>query len=194
MRPTCVSAVVGSWLAVTVLSNARAAPQSATSAPGESGPAVWVAYNRVIDLDNLPKRYACDVLADKIRDILLSLGAGAELKVLAYGCNGFSPRVHVQFSLPRRVALAKVGSVNLQAAPGTLLLEPGHPRSLDAEDCKLLRHIKDLLLPTLPLRVVSYRFTCIEPPSRHRRFKLLVQGLTPVSQGEPAATSQTQGR
>lgn len=191
MRLTCLSAVVGSGLAVTLLSAAQAAPpQGAAPSPGESGPVVWSAYDRVIDLENLPKRYKCDELGSKVRDILLTLGAGPELQVVPLSCNTWSPRVRLRFSLLKRVARAKAGAVNLQAVPGTLLLEPGHPPSVTAADCKLLRQLKDVLLPTLPVRVVSYRFTCIEPPSRHRRFRLLVQAPTLGSHGEPAVAAR----
>lgn len=136
----------------------------------------------IVDLNDLPKQYGCDDLWYRFRDVLLSVGARSDLKVFPYQCNTRSPRVHLQFSLPKVVSGADVKYASLEAASETIRLEAGHPRSLDVSDCALLQQIKDTLLPALPLRVVGYRLTCVAPTASHRPFYLSVQTLSPASQ------------
>jgi hypothetical protein len=136
----------------------------------------------IVDLQDLPKRYSCDDLWYRFRDVLLSIGARSDMQIFPYQCNTRSPRVRLQFSLLKTVSGAEVKYASLQAGSETIRLEPGHPRSLDASDCALLQQIKGTLLPALPVRVVSYRLTCVAPTSSHRRFYLSVQALSPASQ------------
>ena len=170
-------------LAVVLLLALAALPASRAVARGAPPkPAVWFAHDMIVDLQDLPKRYSCDDLWYRFRDVLLSIGARPDMQIFPYECNTRSPRVHLQFSLPKMVSGADVKYASLQAASETMRLEAGHPRSLDASDCVLLQQIKDTLLPALPVRVVSYRLTCVAPTASHRRFYLSVQALSPASQ------------
>jgi hypothetical protein len=170
-------------LAVVLLLALAALPASRAVAGGApTKPAVWFAHDMIVDLQDLPKRYSCDDLWYRFRDVLLSIGARSDMQIFPYQCNTRSPRVHLQFSLLKTVSGAEVKYASLQAGSETIRLEPGHPRSLDVSDCALLQQIKDTLLPALPVRVVSYRLTCVAPTSSHRRFYLSVQALSPASQ------------
>jgi hypothetical protein len=57
-------------------------------------PAVWIAHNMMVDLHDMPKRYGCEDLRHKFRDMLLSIGARQDLKVVPYRCsrNHLAPR------------------------------------------------------------------------------------------------------
>ena len=166
---------------VLLLSLAALAGSRVVAASAPTKPAVWFAHDMIVDLQDLPKRYSCDDLWYRFRDVLLSIGARPDMQIFAYQCNTRSPRVHLQFLLPKTVSGAEVKYASLQAASQTIRLEAGHPRSFDASDCALLQRIKDTLLPALPVRVVSYRLTCVAPTSSHRRFYLSVQALSLAS-------------
>jgi hypothetical protein len=156
-------------------------------------PAVWFPHDLIIDLQNLPKRYSCDDLWYKFRDVLLTIGARPDMRIFPYECNTRSPRVHLQFSLPQPASGAWLKNASLQATSETKRLEPGHPRSLDAADCALLQQVKDTLLPALPVRVVSYRLTCSAPTSSHPRFYLSVQTLSTAPRNERQVAAHDRG-
>ncbi len=172
---------------------AALAPTGAVATQTQTKPAVWRDYDMIVDLQDLPKRYACDDLWYKFRDILLSIGARPQMEVVPYRCNSFSPRVQIRFSLPSAVNGSPVTLATLQAVDGTVRLEAGHPRSLDASDCALLQQIKNTLFAALPMRVVSYRFTCVAPPSSQRQFRLSVQALTATTQSQREGVAQYGG-
>ena len=170
------ASVVALLLTIATLGRSRV-----LAAETQTRPAVWSHYDMIVDLQNLPKRYACDDLWYKFRDVLLTIGARPDMEIIPYRCNSFSPRVRIRFSLPKAVNGPPVRSASLQAVNSTVRLDVGHPRSLDASDCALLHQIKDTLLAALPVRVVSYRFTCVAPPSSHPPFRLSVRALVPAS-------------
>ena len=178
---------VGLFFALTALPVAARAAVDASA----SRPAVWIAHDTIVDLENLPKQYTCDDLWYKFRDVLLALGARPDLKITFYQC-GRSPSVHLQFSLPRVVSGSDIKYASLQATNGTFLLRAGRPPTLRASDCELVRQIKETLLPELPVRVRSYRFTCEAPRAEARQYRLSVQALKRVS--APAVAANTEGR
>jgi hypothetical protein len=156
----------------------------AVAAGTQTRPAAWSYHDMIVDLHDLPKRYACDDLWYKFRDILLTIGARPNMEIIPYQCNSFSPRVQIRFWLPEAVSGSQASFASLQADQATVRLEPGHPRSLDASDCALLQQVKGTLLAALPVRVVSYRFTCGAPPSTHRSFQVSVEALTAAPKGQ----------
>ena len=175
---------VGLFFALTALPVAARAAVDASA----SRPAVWIAHDTIVDLENLPKQYTCDDLWYKFRDVLLALGARPDLKITFYQC-GRSPSVHLQFSLPRVVSGSDIKYASLQATKGTFLLRAGRPPTLRASDCELVRQIKSAFLSELPVRVMSYRLACDAPRIEARRYRLSVQALTPVSAERPVAAS-----
>jgi hypothetical protein len=161
----------------------------ALATPLTAPPATWVGHDLNVDLHNLPQRYSCDDLRRKFRDVLLVLGARPDLKVSTARCEmgSRSPSVRLQFSMPQLGDRpAKPGSV-VEAAATIVRLEPGHPDSLSAVDCELMRQIKDRLLAPLSQRVVSYNLACLAAPSRGARFNLAIQVLQPIDGGARVA-------
>jgi hypothetical protein len=152
------------------------------AAPPTTQPATWVAHDLNVDLYNLPQRYSCDDLRHKFRDVLIALGARPDLKVLTARCElgSRSPIVRLQFSMPELVGrTAKRGTV-VETAAALVRLEPGHPVSLYAADCELMRQIKDKLLTPMSQRVASFNLACSAPSSKGARFSLSVQTLQPL--------------
>jgi hypothetical protein len=162
-------------------------------------PAAWRLYDFIVDLHDLPRRYSCDELWYRFHDVLVELGARADLKILPYHCepqlaptDALSPRVQLKFALPEAVPAAQARLADMQATPLRVVLEPGHPASLVAGDCELLRQIKDGLLTSLSQsqRVVSFDLACAAPRSSRWPFNVTVQALEPAS-GTPRVAQVT---
>jgi hypothetical protein len=178
---------VGLLSVLALFGVARAAtPQSPAT------PAVWIPHAIIVDLD-LPRRYACNDLWYRFRAILLSIGARPDLKVVPYHCDGQSPNVQLEFSLPGPVQGAQARFADLQAVNDTITLEPGHPAPLEAADCELMRQIKDELFSELPVRVVSSELSCVAGPANHRHFRVSLQALRAATQSESAAAAPPVG-
>ena len=192
-----------------VLATLGVAPVAA-AATAAAIPAEWMPHDIMVRLQNLPKRYSCDDLWYKFHDVLLALGARADLKILTWRCENSladaaarSPRLQLKFELPQALSGKQIRWSDVNAAPATVLLEPGHPASLDDSDCELLRQMKDTLLAELSDRVTSFQLACNAPVSHQARphsrgshssaahsvssrppFSLEVQALTPVAGGQ----------
>jgi hypothetical protein len=157
------------------------------AAPQVGQPAVWRPHDLIVSLHNLPTRYSCDDLWYKFRDLLLALGARADMKILVYRCGDSagaltrSPSVHLQFHTPELVKGAQTRWAEIDAASQTISLSPGRPASLHDSDCELMRQIKDGLLPELTERLVSFDLACAAPRPSRRPFNITVQALTPVN-------------
>lgn len=171
--------------ALTPLLTAHPAP----AAPPTAQPATWVAYNLSVDLHNLPTRYSCDELQFKIRDVLLALGARQDLEVLISRCElgSRSPIARVRFTIPELAGQTSKRGVAVEAAAAIVRLEPGHPASLNAADCEVLRQIKDRLLAPMSLPIVSFNLACAAPSSSRPSFNLSVQTLKPLEGGARVA-------
>jgi hypothetical protein len=178
------------WIALTPLFTAGLA----LAAPPTALPTTWAAHDLNIDLHNLPQRYSCDDLRQKFHDVLLVLGARPDLKVSAARCElgSRSPSVRLQFSLPGPGERPAKPAAAHDAATTIVRLEPGHPGSLSAVDCELMRQIKDRLLAPLSQRVVSFNLACSAPPSKGARFNLAVQMLQPLGDDTRVADDREQ--
>src|SRR6185437_9789426 len=172
--------------------------EKSSSQPAGSQPAVWIKHDIVVHLENLPKRYSCDDLWYKFRDVLLTLGARQNMQILAYRCESVlgaiarSPSVHLQFEMPQAVQGADVRWADMQASPRTVRLGPGNPPSLDTSDCELLRQIRSGLLPALSERIVAYHLACQASPAAQHPFSLSVQALEPASAANTRLASSSQ--
>jgi hypothetical protein len=176
-----------SVFAVALAALATLASAATRAAPAQVGqPAVWTPHDLIVSFDHLPKIYSCDDLWYKFHDVLRALGARPDMRILAYQCGkgygqlAYSPQVHLHFFIPQVVGRAQVRWADLNARPETIRLEPGHPASLTASDCELLRQMKDGLLAVLPDRVLSFNLAC-EAPKTRWPFSVSVVALTPVA-------------
>jgi hypothetical protein len=175
--------VLSAWTALFAPGLALAAPP--TAQPPTDFLATWVAHDINVDLYNLPRSYSCDVLREKFRDVLLALGARQDADVLTARCEpgSRSPRVRVRFSMPEIVERTAKQGAAVEASAALVRLEPGHPVSLDATDCELMRQIKDGLLTPTSQHVMTFNLACSAPPSKWPRFSLSVRTLQPLASG-----------
>jgi hypothetical protein len=161
------------------------APTPAVQLAGQ--PAAWRHHDLIVSLRNLPKRYSCDDLWYKFRDILLAMGARRDTKILVYQCGeragklARSPKVHLQFSTPELLADSQARRADIKAASQTVRLAPGHPASLQESDCELMRQIKDELLPEITKRTVSFNLACPAQASSRSAFHITVQTAIPLT-------------
>ena len=169
-------------LAVTAL-----AGTASLAAPSPIGqPAVWTQHDLIVSFDHLPEIYSCDDLWYKFHDVLLALGARPDMRILPYQCGkglgqlAHSPQVHLRFFIPQAVhgSAARWADVNVE--PRNIRLSAGHPASIKASDCELLRQMKDDLLAALPDRILRFNLAC-EAPKTPWPFSVSVQALKPVA-------------
>jgi hypothetical protein len=167
---------------LTLFAAGPALAASPATPPAQSvTPAVWFPYDMIVDLKNLPRVYSCDDLYYKFRDVLDLLGAQHWPTIHTYRCDSRSPQVHLQFALAKPAAGPALPYATMQASDATIDLAPGKPPSLLDSDCQLLQQMKDTLLPSLPVKVLSYRMTCAAPSHSQKRYRLQVQALLPLS-------------
>jgi hypothetical protein len=169
--------------------------------------AVWLSHALIVDLRNLPKRYTCDELWYKFRDVLLAIGARPDLKILPYRCDrrsgssAYSPKVQLEFSLPHVVSGKDERWAQMHVSTKSVRLEPGAPSHLDDSDCALLNQIRGTLLRSIGAPVTEFRLACQAPSASEPAFDLTVKaavpviqpsaavvGVGPTSRGEPAGS------
>ena len=176
-------------LAGLVDANAATTPEPSTNA----NPAVWMSHAIIVDLKNLPKRYSCDDLWYKFHDVLLAIGARPNMKILPYRCDrrlgsvAYSPKVQLEFSLPRLVSGKQAQWADLDVVTKTVRLSPGVPEHLEDSDCNLMDQIRGTLLKSVQVAVPQFRLACLAPRTGESAFELTAQALVPVIQTSTTA-------
>ena len=137
----------------------------ADEAPLQAG---WTAREFRYTYQGFTAKYSCDGLSDRIREVLLLLGARKQdLSVASTGCTGgfgrptLFPGVVVKMSV--------LAPLDDKSAPGTPAVaavwrnvDISRPAPLDAAgDCELTEQIKQAILPLFTTRNVEYRSTCV---------------------------------
>lgn len=157
-------------------------------------PAAWMPHDMIVGLSELPRRYSCDDLWYKFHDLLLTLGARPDMKILTYQCGpgteGHSPQVQLRFSLPELLPPTQVRWMNLQAAPRDLRLTSGHPRSWKAGDCELMRQVKDALLIPITEQVLDFQLACGKPSASKQNYSITVRTVTPMNATTTVASAK----
>lgn len=139
--------------------------------------AVWKEQRLDFSYFGRTSRYTCDGIRDKLRAILVQLGARREIQALAVGCaqsgdaprelmHDLSPTVHLVFSAPALPdAAAKpahpgdLAPVEAQYTPFTLQTDAF--RNMQLGDCELVEEVARQILPKLATRNVAKDITCI---------------------------------
>ena len=147
-----------------------AADQASQAAPAAAlSPAVWTAKELRFSFIGFTAHYSCDGLRDRMKHLLLKLGAREDLDVQpaacpsGYGRPDFFPTVTIKMHV-----LAPADASN--ALPGVPII-PAQWKSVDvpsqgdlvkaAGDCELIEEFKHSVLPLFTTRNVQYRSTCV---------------------------------
>jgi hypothetical protein len=179
MRAFWLSAGVG-WLVAQPL-------WAADPVAGLPFPAVWKEQHLEFSYQGRTARYSCQGLRDKMRSLLLDLGARRDLQVALLGCDesaplgrGYiGPRLSLTFSSPAvRDASAKpvhpgdLSAVDARYEPFTLTSDAF--RNYGVGDCELVEEFAREVLPHLSARNVKKDITCVPYQASGSRF--LVRG------------------
>jgi hypothetical protein len=131
--------------------------------------AVWTPKKLQFTYMGFTARYSCDGLSDKVKRVLLDLGARPDLKVTATGCSGGFGRPS---RFPGVSATVQVLQPVGDQSPGpdtqvigthwknVVVAPKGDPLNA-AGDCELTEQIKQRILPMFATRNVDYSSTCI---------------------------------
>ena len=157
------------WIAAVLL---IAAPGS-FAAPQTAQPARWTQKKIYFTYLGFTTHYSCEGLTDKVRGILLQLGARkADLKVHEAGCTSRAgeptpfPAVQGTFSVLEPIAGDTASSptaggevVPAHWAPVNVRFD--HNELDISGQCELLEQVRQHILPLFPARNVQFRSLCI---------------------------------
>jgi hypothetical protein len=178
---------------------------SAPAAEGESQPAVWTDKELTFVYMGFTTRYSCDGLRDKVRGVLLDLGAQKkDLKVQQLGCSSPTgrpdpfPGVRVKMRVLQPASGTADGQTGAAAAvtspAGTPV--PAHWKPVDLKlrdsfttdsgECELVEQIRHAIVPLFATRNVDLKTTCIPHQATAARPSLKLEVLAPDAAQHPA--------
>ena len=136
-------------------------------APGQDGAAtagVWVQKQADFQYRAFTARYTCDGLRDRMRAILLQLGARSDMQVLTYGCmHSVSPEALPSVRIKMSVLEPAAGDATNSVAARwqNVDLQAGRDPAEFAGDCELLQQLRQHVLPLFATRNVVANTTCV---------------------------------
>jgi hypothetical protein len=194
--PTVVACVLGSsaWAAEGAAEGVVASePQSA----------VWTDKELTFVYQGFTTRYSCDGLRDKVRGVLLDLGAQKKgLKVVQLGCSSPSgrpdpfPGVRVKMRVlqPAGAAAATDGKQAEQTPVAAhwkpLDLKLRDSFSTDSGECELVEQIRHSIVPLFATRNVDLKTSCIPHQASATRPSLKMEVLVADGAQHPAGEPQ----
>lgn len=152
-----------SAVAVLTCAAAWANPEPGASAGSGGESAVWAPKELTFTYQGHTTQYTCDGLRDKMRHILLELGARQDIQVRSFGCIRLArPDLFPGVSIRMNV-LQPAGKHGGPAVPSHWKMVDvlaGRDPVDAAGDCELIGQIKQQVLPLFATRNVDYRSTC----------------------------------
>jgi hypothetical protein len=125
-------------------------------------------------------RYSCDGLRDKVRAMLLDLGARRDIRISAIGCGASSdPSLDIVFSTPalpdgaaKPLHAGDLEAVNARFETFTITSDPF--RNMGISDCELVEEFTRQILPKLATRALKQDINCV--PFQQSGSRFLVHG------------------
>ena len=173
---------------------AAAAADTGAQAARES--AVWTPRELLFIYQGFTTRYSCDGLRDKVRSILLELGAREDLKVTETGCSSLGgpdpfPGVRIKMNVLQPAA-DKNATAGTQSVPShwkMLDLTPQRDAVSAAGECELIEQVKQSILPLFATRNVEYSSNCLPHQLQIGATRLRAEVLVPdPKSGKPAGS------
>ena len=146
-------------------------------------PGVWQHHQATLLYSGLTALYTCDGLEDKVRSLLLYLGARDDLKVHAFGCSSLDRPSRFASVSADFYSLVAADAGAAQTVPGqwvTLTLGPRRPDWMDDGECELVDQIKGLLTKSFSMRNLQYRTSCMPHQVTIADYNVRGQILKPV--------------
>jgi hypothetical protein len=166
------------------------AAENAPAPAGEPQSAVWTEKELTFVYQGFTTRYSCDGLRDKVRSVLLDLGAEKKgLKVMELGCSSPSgrpdpfPGVRVKMRVlqpadsPEAAKAADPTPVAAHWKPVDLKLRDNF--TTDSGECELVEQIRQKIVPSFAARNVDLQTTCIPHQATAVRPILKMEVLMP---------------
>lgn len=195
-------------MCVVVRAQPAGRPAVAPAAPaGNPRAAVWKDQRVEFFYVGRTSRYSCDGLRDKVRAMLLDLGARRDLSIVAVGCVGYghmqgSPaglRLKIEFSSPAlpepRAKPVRDGDLAaLDARFQAFTVSSDAFRGMGIGDCELVQQFAQQLLPKLTVRDVRQDIACVPYQPGGSRFLVRGEVLKALPAEEDRALGANQGR
>jgi hypothetical protein len=178
---------------------AAAGSVASGAAAVESQPGVWTEEELTFVYMGFTTRYSCDGLRDKVRGVLLDLGAQKkDLKVQELGCS--SPtgrpdpfpgvRVKMRVLQPASGPAAAYDPAPVPAHWKPVDLKLRDSFTTDSGECELVEQIRHNIVPLFAARNVDLKTTCIPHQASATRPSLKLEVLAPDDVQHPAAEPQ----
>ena len=179
-----------------------ATPQGAAPYPIAGSPVAAVWKERHVEFSYMGRtaRYSCEGLRDKVRAMLLDLGARRDPTIVAGGCeddalgrvSAAGPHLSITFSVPALPdpAVKPVRAGDLAATDARYVafsITTDAFRNLGIGDCELVEQFARQILPKLVTRNVRQDITCIPNEMSGSHFMLRGEVLRPSPPGEASA-------
>jgi len=153
---------------------ALAACTTDNAARQQTGPAfdaVWQSHHATLDYFGLTTLYSCNGLEQKVRELLLYLGARPDLKVQARGCNrGFNVPGHLASVAADFHTLAPASGSAAGAAGSTgsvparwtvVTIKPMVPIWMGYGECELMQQLEPVVTRDFSARDLHYHTACV---------------------------------
>jgi hypothetical protein len=147
--------------------------------------AVWQRHQAMIHYFGLTALYSCDGFENKVRQLLLYLGARPDLKVNAIGCNrafespGRLADVNADFYTLAPAGEAAASTVTAQWT--SVMLRPMVPMFMGYGDCELVRQVKSVVTRDFSNRDLNYSTACTPHEETVSDYQLRGEFLKPLS-------------
>jgi hypothetical protein len=189
-----VLAVGGVAVLLTVTGWAAAAETGSEAARGES--AVWTPKEVLFIYQGFTTRYSCDGLRDKVRSILLELGAREDLKVTETPCSELGrpdpfPGVRIKMNVlqPAGDKSAAAGTQSVPSHWKMVDLTPERDAVSAAGECELIEQVKQSILPLFATRNIGYSSNCLPHQLQIGATRLRAEVLVPDQKSAKPAGS-----
>jgi len=195
------TALAALLLSATTLAQAPAPPAPAPAAPAESAPPTWAVWTpkelRFVYM-GFTSHYSCDGLADKMRSIVLQLGARPDLNVRPVPCSGTLGRptefpgvtVNMNVLVPWDASSANATVTPVPAHWKRIEISTDRDPLREAGDCELIEQVKTRVLRLFTTRNVEYHSTCIPNQLQIGGTQLKAEVL--IADDQQAAGAKTQ--
>ncbi len=150
--------------------------------------AVWKEQHLNFFYMGRTSRYSCEGLRDKVRAMLLDLGARRDIRVTALGCEDAAARprpgslgrsLNIVMSTPalpdasaKPLRPGDLAAVNARYEPFTITSDAF--RNMGIADCELVEEFSRQILPKLAARILKRDITCV--PLQQSGSRFLVRG------------------
>ena len=192
----CLSMRAPTLAACSLLLSAAALAQAPPQAsPAPSAWAVWTPKELRFVYMGFTSHYSCDGLRDKMRVILLQLGARPDMKLRETPCAGQLGRptefpgvtVNMNVLTPFDAAKTNAAETPLPAHWKSVEISTDRDPLREAGDCELIEQVKSRVLPLFTARNIEYRSTCIPNQLQVGGTLLKAEVLIADEQKAPAA-------